>query len=200
MQVVGVMQHQSSMWRLLLISPGFQAAVACANAGKQLVPDAIWQIAAMGTVMPSTVTHSGSSANGTAAGCNISNSSVRNTALAGATWVSGSNLSCISQFGVQDMIGNVWEWTDMMMQAGSQAGFTQGLMQSPGAVGSSSGNTWNLNGAAYTAGGWANGAPAAAFRGGSYADGMNAGILSLILYHAPSMSLVNLGFRCARPR
>ncbi len=185
----------------------FQAIVACANSGKQLIPDAVWQMSAMGTVMPaSTGSSVGSASNGAAAACNINGGALRSTAMAGATWVSGSAVSCISQFGVQDMIGNLWEWTDMLMQAGpTQTSFVAGATQNPGTVGSGTGNTWNLNGSSIgqfngAASAVVNGAPAAAIRGGDYGTGVYAGVFALALNAGPSFWSANLGFRCARPR
>jgi hypothetical protein len=60
--------------------------------------------------------------------------------------------------------------------------------------------TWNLNGRAAGAGGWANanGLPAAASRGGGWSFGTQAGAFALNVHWAPSNSDGYVGFRCAR--
>ena len=204
----------------------YQAGVTCANSGKELIPDHIWQIAVLGTVDPGAGTGTGGSAGGSstdAAGaqCNIStsvgstgtwietNNNVRPTNRAGAT-ASGGN-ACISRYGIHDMIGNLWEWTSMNgMQAGAdQTAFSQGESNAAGNPFSTSDTSWNLNGSAYgcdgpgaTKGtcGWKNNVAAAALRGGSWGSGTNAGAFALLLNSSGSDSSWDLGFRCARSR
>ncbi len=196
----------------------FQAVVACANSGKQLIPDAVWQMAAVGTQKPTgTNTGTGGTSGGSAtdnastAVCNINtsctgsswactNGGARYTAMAGST--PGGAASCISRFGVQDMVGNLWEWTDMTMQAGGITGFSvnTGNAYALPQVGVANGSTWNLNGSAAGPTGWVSGAPAAARRGGGWTDSTDAGVFALYLNNAPSCSYWNIGFRCARPR
>jgi hypothetical protein len=80
----------------------FQAAQACRLAGKRLLTNAEWQDAAAGTFDP------GSNDGTTNSKCNTSGEDVRNTGSAGGT--AGGPDSCISNWGAQDMVGNVAEW------------------------------------------------------------------------------------------
>jgi hypothetical protein len=68
----------------------FDAADACAKAGKRLLTNAEWQMAAKGT--PVAVT--------SGAGCNGS-SALKNT---------DADPTCVSSYGVIDMVGNASEW------------------------------------------------------------------------------------------
>ncbi len=80
----------------------FQAQAACVASGKRLITDAEWQAAAAGTADP------GSSA--AASGpCLTDAGDTRMTGNAGD--VPGGEDSCISYWGVEDMIGNMWEIT-----------------------------------------------------------------------------------------
>ena len=71
----------------------YRAQVACINAGKELLPNAVWQAAASGT--PDLSAGTAGSA------CNISAAAIRNT---------DANLSCIASYGALNMVGNVSEW------------------------------------------------------------------------------------------
>lgn len=72
----------------------FQAAAACANAGKRLLTNQEWTVAALGTPDPGTD-------NGTT-DCNIITS--------GSIASTGSRTLCVSTRGVVDMVGNADEW------------------------------------------------------------------------------------------
>jgi Sulfatase-modifying factor enzyme 1 len=65
----------------------FQAQQALANSGKRLPTSAEWQAAVAGTPDSNA--------------CNVSTGAVQNT---------GANAGCVSNFGANDMVGNVWEW------------------------------------------------------------------------------------------
>ena len=64
----------------------FQFANACANSGAVLPSNGLWQVAAAGTPTEE---------------CNVGNVE---------TELTGSNESCVSNRGLYDMVGNVWEW------------------------------------------------------------------------------------------
>jgi len=80
--VIGVLPATSINW--------FDAADACAKAGKRLLTNAEWQMAAKGT--PVAVT--------SGAGCNGSGT-LKNT---------DADPTCVSSYGVIDMVGNASEW------------------------------------------------------------------------------------------
>lgn len=71
----------------------FQAQQACALSGKRLLTTAEWLMAAAGTPDPGTD-------NGTT-DCVVSSAYAANT---------GSRSNCVSNWMVNDMVGNVWEW------------------------------------------------------------------------------------------
>ena len=196
----------------------YQASVACAMSGKQLIPDSLWQLAAIGTSDPGASSGTGGTSGGlstddAAAKCNTNTNGgsgnwtrvangARPTNRSGAT--SGGASACISRFGVHDMVGNLWEWTDMNgQQAGIQTGFTQGMAQYPTMLGKDD-ITYNINGSVYgyngAAFGWTNGATAAALRGGYWGHSNGAGVFTFSLSHSGSHSGWVIGFRCARPR
>jgi hypothetical protein len=86
----------------------YQAAAACANAGKRLLTNAEWQMAALGTV---------------AANCNTATSTLANT---------NANPTCTSSATAINMVGNAVEWVgDMALVdgttgAGGLSGTTRG--------------------------------------------------------------------------
>jgi hypothetical protein len=83
--VVGVTPSRYLTW--------LQAQAACINSGKELLPNSIWQQAAVGTPDPG--------ASGTAPNCNVSGGSPTTT---------GAGTNCVSAHGVMDMIGSLLEW------------------------------------------------------------------------------------------
>ncbi len=183
----GVTPSRSMTW--------YQAAQACANSGKVLIPDSVWQMAASGTYDPGSNDGSGGGA------CNTSAAGPRSTASAGAT--PGAANSCISRWGAEDMIGNLWEWTDLNgVQAGRDMSIAQGASV---ALGNNYGadGTWNINGESfgYWDGvyDWRTGAPAAAIRGGTWYNGTNAGVFALYLSRSGTIYDSFIGFRCAAP-
>jgi formylglycine-generating enzyme required for sulfatase activity len=84
--VAGVLPSRFITW--------FQAAQACRNAGKRLLTNGEWQMAAAGTPDP------GFAGNGTTT-CNTNTAGPTNT---------GSTGDCVSSAGVRDMVGNLEEW------------------------------------------------------------------------------------------
>ncbi len=151
----------------------FQAEQACALSGKRLLTNQEWQGAAAGTVDPG-------SNNGLAnAMCNTNATGPRNTGNAGAT--PGGSDSCISNWGAEDMVGNLWEWV------------ADWVPPVAGSCGSAvfSGDLNCLAGTTQAAG------TAALVRGGRWLDGPDAGVFAVLgidLSNANSL----VGFRCAR--
>jgi len=188
----------------------FQAQEACALAGKELCTNEEWQAAAAGT-HDTTGSETGTQ-------CHIAatNTSSRNTGLAGST--PGGTDSCISNWGAEDMVGNLWEWVAMWGQAGPDHGVVDGAYAgnassgnpgfagfSPETTGDGDG-TWNVAGAAFgcdrTGGncGTKVGLPFAAFRGGCWFGGPQNGVFVLYLSNGPSGTGSNIGARCCRGR
>ena len=137
----------------------FQAQQALANSGKRLPTNAEWQMAVAGTPDSSA--------------CNVT-SGIANT---------GAFAACRSKYGINDMVGNVWEWTADWVPASTACPDW----------GTFSDDSMCLSGASTTAQG-----PGAIIRGGGFDNGTDAGPLSVHGIDLPSVSLVNLGFRGAR--
>ncbi len=149
------------------------------NAGKRLLTNAEWQGAAAGTVDPG--------ANDGLANtmCNADGGAVRETGNAGAT--PGGADSCISRRGVEDMVGNVYEWVADWIQDNSDSD-----------VGDTSTATY---GSDYIFGideASTDRFPAALLRGGYFTDGTLAGVFALYAAVGPSYTGSDTGFRCGR--
>jgi len=142
----------------------FQAQQALANVGKRLPTNGEWQQAVAGT--PDSTA------------CNISTGAVANT---------GANAGCVSNFGANDMVGNLYEWVaDWVPVSTACPGW--------GAVGTfSSNDQMCLSGASTTATG-----PAALFRGGNFDSGSSAGPFAVGGFLRPSVSGGSFGFRGTR--
>lgn len=147
----------------------FQAAAACANAGKRLLTNQEWTVAALGTPDPGA--DDGSS------NCNT------NSTLAVAN--TGSRSACVSTRGAFDMAGNVWEWVaDWVPLSNSCPGwgvFSNDTQCFAGVVPLGSGG------------------PGGLMRGGDFNDGTAAGPLAVLGSNQVSGYDVVIGFRCARP-
>lgn len=150
----------------------FQANAACRASGKRLLVGSEWVAAAMGT--PETSPQ-----------CNMGG----NTTVLPA----GGSPQCASAWGAQDMVGNLWEWTDEWYPGVGDAS-TTGASSWPAGFGGSTANiSSKVNDVGLTAG-----LPAGALRGGSSRD-PGAGAFALLLDSSPARTHPYLGFRCVIP-
>ncbi len=146
----------------------FQAEQACALSTKRLLTNQEFQRAAAGT--PDTGLDNGMT------DCNIS--------TAGAPVNTGSRALCRSNWGPFDMVGNANEWVadwvpiSTVLFLGWSGGFSPDGMGLAGA-------------------GAANG-PGAMTRGGSWLEGVFAGVFKIDAGFNPSQGFDFIGFRCAR--
>lgn len=140
----------------------FQAQQACAASGKRLLTNAEWQMAAAGTPDNNN--------------CNVSS-------VFGVPANTGGNANCVSNYQVNDMVGNLWEWVADWVPASSAC---------PG-WGGFSDDYMCLSGASSTLT-----APGALLRGGNWADGAGAGVFTVYGVYLPTYSSYSIGFRCVR--
>lgn len=148
----------------------FQAAAACRNAGKRLLRNAEWQMAAFGPQEESA--------------CNTGTEEKQPT----------GSPSCRADSGAYDLIGNVSElvaewlqgssvqWTPSTGTAGSA--FGEDAMAGTNPTTSSAASEQNF--------------PSAVRRGGEPHNSTAAGVFALVATTAPSQSFPIIGFRCAR--
>jgi formylglycine-generating enzyme required for sulfatase activity len=160
-----------------------------------LCSNAQWQAAAAGTHDPGST--------GTGTQCRISNSSPR--ATGGAGIAPGATDTCVSMWGVDDMIGNLWEWTADWLVAGMdwQTGDGQSICPSgctsnmggwPAGYGDDA--TWSVDGRAFDGSSYVDGLPAAPRRGGNWEYGSRNGVFAFGLGSGPSTWNDDSGARC----
>jgi len=180
----------------------FQAAQACALAGKHLCSNQEWQIAAAGTNDP------GAFDGLTGSACNTSGAMTRRTGAGGGD--PGGTASCVSMWGSEDAIGNAEEWVTWWQGEAGKSGSSTfwpatpyhddayihgGVEPSPGYL--TSGSTLVRSGPGATD---RLRLPAAAIRGGYAGAGTQAGAFRTVLDNAPTVTDVNIGFRCCYSR
>ena len=144
----------------------FQAAQACALSGKRLLTNEEWQRAAAGTPDPGDAATQGTQM------CNTMGLGPAPT---------GNLAECVSNWGVYDMIGNLWEWV------------ADWADKNPG------GCALDFLGDISCFGGdGSNPIPGAVRRGGFWSDGVSAGSFAISSVHNPDLVVEGFGFRCGR--
>ena len=172
----------------------FQAQQACALAGKRLCTNEEWQAAAAGTHDP------GTAETGTQCRIAATNTAARATGLAGTA--PGASTTCVSMWGAQDAIGNVWEWVAAWSQAGVTWATADGASAAAWDAEYGSDETSNINGEAYdgATSAWVSGLPGAAIRGGYWSGDTASGEFTFNLNNGPTNSNSTVGLRCCLDR
>lgn len=162
----------------------FQAQAVCNASGKQLPTRNQWLEAARGTPDPGE--NSGSQGQ-----CVTKADGPRRT---------GMGSVCRSRWGVEDMVGNVWEWTDEWYAGVGklEAAAIWPKVQTDYA----DDRTYNITSVTILDGQETTGPgiPSAAIRGGTWGMGSAAGVFTLSVADAPTRWNGPIGFRCVVPR
>ncbi len=164
----------------------FQANEACRASHKRLPTDDEWLAAARGTVDP------GGSA-GDGGKCVTGANAARAT---------GGGTACSSEWGAEDMVGNVWEFIGVWHAGVGNITGLDAQMPWPNVVAYGNDATSNIASSAYTSGDATIAAhsPAVAIRGGNWGNGQSAGVFALNLECGPTLWSHATGFRCVVPR
>lgn len=163
--------------------PQHQAELLCARAGKRLPSNAEWYRAAMGS--PDTA----------AAGCALNRPNDSHPRVTG-------NSRCVSSAGVEDMVGNVWEWVAETTLDGTfyhrtlpPEGFVAEVAADGVASQTSAEPQITFNGDAFFID--SNGVRGM-IRGGFWGMAEKAGIYAVNASIPPSFTGEAIGFRCVR--
>jgi formylglycine-generating enzyme required for sulfatase activity len=164
----------------------YQADAACEASGKVLPTGEQWIRAARNTI------DSGIN-DGTQGFCATSADASRATGL-------GKD-NCVSQWGAEDMIGNLWEWTaDWFATLPTGTDVPPGYWSVLGDPSFNGDLTQNIASQTLVSDVLLVTSPAAACRGGSKLEGDGAGVFALSLYVAPPYRGAIVGFRCVLTR
>jgi hypothetical protein len=160
----------------------FQAQAFCAFSGKRLPNGDEWLRTAVGTPDPTTP----NSINGS---CFTGGNSARRTGL---------GTICSSQWGAQDMIGNLWEWTtDWVTSIATTGPELAGAWP----IGYGSDYSYWINSQAFLSPARNTAIlPGAVLRGGAWYNGTNAGVFAYNPAPGPVLQDPAVGFRCVIPR
>ncbi len=164
----------------------YDAKQSCLLSGKSLISNGDWQKAASGT--PDDATK-----------CKIDTTST-GTLIPSANWYNqggddaiytGSASECISKYGIYDMIGNVWEWSDDLIDAVSNDDYANSATYGSDYI-------YRLTLGSISVGeGNSNASVSAFLRGGRWSGGASAGAFALHLGDGPSSLGWGIGFRCS---
>lgn len=153
------------------------AVQICAKAGKRLLPPDVWYEAALGTPDDGT--------------CHVAGNSAR----------PNQKSTCVSGYGLYDMVGNVWEWVDAEVVQGQleqttpvpETGYVQAVSRS-GWPTATAATTSQMFAADYV---WSKSSGVqGVMRGGFYRAKTDAGIYAIHAGIAPSFASNATGVRC----
>jgi formylglycine-generating enzyme required for sulfatase activity len=182
-ECVAVSKPNSMPWRNITLD---QAQQACSRSGKRLPTTGEWYKASLGTPDSND-------------GWNEEHCNVANNRSDGVS-VTGSGMRCISDAGVYDMIGNVWEWVHATVTNGNfgeralpTTGFVTGVDVDGLAYETNSAKESMFNNDRF----WIDSTIVAGImRGGYYNSQSQAGIYSAYIASPPTFSGEAVGFRC----
>lgn len=157
-----------------------QAQTACMKAGKRLPKSDEWYLLSVGTPDNSSV-------------CNIDSSSVKQT---------GKNTECRSAIGVEDAIGNAWEWTSDDVIEGQYEGRAlpeAGYVAQVDAQGVATLTHTQASDLFYKDYFWSSKQGAfGILRGGFYGSKFDAGVYAVHAQTLPTSAGTAIGFRCVK--